>query len=467
MKVILCYMPEFLINYEFTGSDTPPLSIYLLAGILEQEGYQVRVFDPYAFYQYQKSEEVLDKSADLIASSVEAGDILCFSSNTFNWPFTKKMINMVGERCPENKIITGGLHPSIFDEYVLRTTKALAVLRGEGEVTICKVVHALEHKLSLEDIPGITYRKGDDIVRNEDCKVLSGEYLEQCALPDYSLVPKEANYLAIPVESSRGCAFSCAFCSIPYRHKWRGYSVDQVLRRVDHAKSYADRFVNNADILFTDDCFTIDNERAKAVMKELEQRGYDNKYFIEVRASNVLNGDLFESIDSALIRSMQIGVECGYDEGLKRIKKGLTIKELMEALEKLKALGLAHKILLSFIIGFPWETEEDMNKTLETIEYIAKMLDIHCNINWLIFLPSDLWKEREKYGIQVDESCYDDLFWTSDRELFDKVHPLLTEPIMMRIERKIERMKLKGYPVTFNKLTFRTGLNYVSRKKYM
>ena len=45
------------------------------------------------------------------------------------------------------------------------------------------------------------------------------------------------------------------------------------------------------------------------------------KYFIEARISNILSGEFLEGFQRNLISQMQIGVECGYDEGLKKIKR--------------------------------------------------------------------------------------------------------------------------------------------------
>lgn len=81
--------------------------------------------------------------------------------------------------------------------------------------------------------------------------------------------------------------------------------------------------------MFTDDCLTINTKRAEILMKKLyEKYGYDLAYFIEARISNIISDKLFQSIHPGLIHTMQIGVECGYDEGLKKVKKELTLNQL-------------------------------------------------------------------------------------------------------------------------------------------
>lgn len=97
------------------------------------------------------------------------------------------------------------------------------------------------------------------------------------------------------------------------------------------------------------------------------------KYFIEARISNILSGEFLEGFQRNLISQMQIGVECGYDEGLKKIKKGLTIAQLYKGLRIIEEKGLSSVANLSFIIGFPWEDFGTIEKTLDTVEYIVRL----------------------------------------------------------------------------------------------
>ncbi len=75
---------------------------------------------------------------------------------------------------------------------------------------------------------------------------------------------------------------------------------------------------------------------------------------------------------------------------MKKIRKGLTVEQLFSALEILKQYQFDKHCFLSFIIGFPWETMEMINKTLDTIELIctkqvtiAYQIDISSQISLL------------------------------------------------------------------------------------
>ena len=148
---------------------------------------------------------------------------------------------------------------------------------------------------------------------------------------------------------------------------------------------------------------------------------------------------------------MQIGVECGYDEGLTLVDKKLTVQELHMALKKLSAIGLTRIASLSFIIGFPWETKHEISRTLQLIKNITSTYGIVCNINWLLFLPSNLWKLREKYKINVEANIYDNLLWFSDLSVFKQVHPLINEKLFFEVEEMIFSLQKLGLNVSYNR----------------
>ena len=201
----------------------PSLALYSLGSVLKKHGHNISIIDPYEFIYTEGENDVEKACCAMIEEYLEEGyDIVGFSVNTFNWGITKEIVNRTN--WGENRIVVlGGLHVSIFDEYALLNTKADIVMRGEGEITWCELADSIEKRKLLDSIHGITYKEGTRIVRNVDRKYMTTKELEDLPYPDYSLLPVDNPYLEMPVESSRGCQFSCSFCSIPHRHNWRDY----------------------------------------------------------------------------------------------------------------------------------------------------------------------------------------------------------------------------------------------------
>lgn len=281
--------------------------------------------------------------------------------------------------------------------------------------------------------------------------MLDSDSLSNYPSPDYSLIPEENHYSQISVESSRGCPFCCCFCSIPNRRHWAYYKPDDVIKRVDDAIKTANTMKYKDYFLFVDDCFTINGDRAKNILNTLYTKyNGKKKFFIEARISNILESDIFQSINNDILFGVQIGVECGYDEGLKKVNKKLTIKQLYEGMEILKAQGIVDKCMLSFIIGFPWETKHEIDKTLSTMEDISTKYGVFCNLNWLIYLPSKLWDERYESNIYVDENIFDDPLWLTNPEIFFKVHPNIDLETVKHVDATCLKLKENKVNIEYN-----------------
>jgi len=416
--------------------------------------HEVSIIDPCEFIQYEHKGDIEELCAQYIMKKISSKDIqlIAFSVNSFNWSNTKVIIQRIADNFPDVKIALGGLHPSIFDKHVLESSDAHIVMRGEGEKIIVNLCNALEYNMTLEGVKGITYKLNGNVLRNEDEIELTVEEMENTPYPAYELLPSSNPYTQLPVETSRGCRFSCAFCSIPHRRNWRGLSVEHVIKRVKHALQFKDNINRGTRLLFVDDCFTANGERAINVFKKLHRLyGYTEKVFIEARVTDILKNQILQNIPLQMVSSMQIGVECGYNEGLKKIRKGLTVEQLFSALEILKQYQFDKHCFLSFIIGFPWETMEMINKTLDTIELICTKYKIVCNLNWLLLLPSDLWWEKEDFNIHIEEDMFDNLLWYANSDYFFTTHPLISMEDIIQVEKRIGAMQRQGGTVAYRR----------------
>ncbi len=448
MNILLAAFPSNADKGRFIADTMPPLSLYTLAAVLREKYDNIIILDPNYFCGISIG-DFEQCFLDFIANK-NIG-IIGFSSNTFNWALSRIAINCVKNSDKYSSIITiaGGLHPSYFDEFIMSTTQVDYILRGDGERSLLELIDYIYFRQGcLSDISGLTFRVQDKIIRNE-YRLQSAEELELAPFPAYDLLPSNS-YDSISVEASRGCQFSCAFCSIQYRHKWRGLSVKNIMNRVDYAKTNIHKYNSRNFINFADDCFTADPYRAETIISSLSKMKDGFQYFIEARISDLMKNGLVDKIDPDIIMQMQIGVECGYDEGLQKIHKGTTISQLFSCLQRMKATGLNKKVFLSFIIGFPWETESEINDTLATIRKIATEYETTCNINWLLLLPSEIWTKRQEYGIFLSEELFDRFLWHAYPEYFYSAHPKISEKAFRSINKNIIRLKAESDYIKYN-----------------
>lgn len=155
MKVVLTFLPQIVEKNKFELWTSPPLALYVLAACLEHKGHIVRVVDPCEYLKFDMKDHIIEKSIDYLDKNINDADMVCFSCNTFNWGFSKVVVEKLYKIYPDKFYVCGGLHPTLFDQYAIENSKFKYVLRGEGEISMPLLATALEKNLSLTSITNI------------------------------------------------------------------------------------------------------------------------------------------------------------------------------------------------------------------------------------------------------------------------------------------------------------------------
>lgn len=435
MKVLFMFPPVHPKCDSIGMRSMPPSSLYYLATILKYKGFEVKTIDPH--YLKTKGFCTSDNmSIQIINEFIEENfDVVAISANSGNWGMAKIIINLFKSIEPKIPIIVGGLHASYFDEYILKTTCADYIVRGEGEDILPKLLDILASSGDLSNLNGITYKgKNGEIIKNQNNELIDGNKLSFYPLPDYSSLPKGV-YNFLPIETSRGCKFNCTFCSVTHKKSWRCLKKDVVLERINSVKNIVyEKIEGGNNIYFVDDCFSADTERALDILSTIENLNLELKIGIECRVTDLLLPNFIQKIPKQILSFIQIGVEAGYNEGLKKIRKGITIEQVEECAKIISKYNLENIAFFSFIIGFPWEEEEEIKKTIHFIAHLCNTYGVRANVSWLWLCPSDLWFERYKYDIMVKEDVFDDPEWIVNKEIFKLTHPKIDMKAFEEVE---------------------------------
>ena len=102
----------------------------------------------------------------------------------------------------------------------------------------------------------------------------------------------------------------------------------------------------------------LNQKRVIEICKEIEQRDINMQLAFDARANDLVDEALITNLAPHTLEFL-VGAECGYDEGLDKIGKGTTCASLKAAAQMLARHGIAEKAHFSFIIGLPWENEEE------------------------------------------------------------------------------------------------------------
>jgi len=280
----------------------------------------------------------------------------------------------VKARYPRLPVVWGGWHPSLFAAECLDEQSVDVTVQAQGELTFADVVDRLARGASLEGCLGSTYRAPDGSTVRNPARPLAD--VNTLAPHDYSLIEVERYYdlkgkVQLDYITSQGCRFRCAFCADPfvYERLWVGLAPERVGAEIERWwKRYQFRDVN-----LQDETFFTSAPRVAAIAEQFVQRRLPITWAATMRADQCsrLPDSTLELCKRSGLRRVLVGVEAGSPEMLKRIKKDITVEQVLETAARCMSFGI--KVRFPFIVGFPDEDEESFEATLALVRRLRAM----------------------------------------------------------------------------------------------
>lgn len=378
----------------------PPLGLGYLATSTKKDGIKIRILDCI-------KEKILPEDfANIIKKwKPDIVGITIFSSDLAATKDYLEKVKMLDE-----KIITiiGGPHPSAlpkecFDFYQNSLDFAFV---GEAELGFPILVNQLKRSKiikteSLKKIPGLVWRKNDEIKINKPQYPMD---LDSLGFPSWNLIKPET-YPHAPIGgfarrfpvayilTSRSCPFQCTFCAAKTTHGFvfRRKSLDGVMKEI----KYLIKRRGIKEIHILDDNFTLSRDFVKDFCQTIIKEKLDFSW-------NCSNGIRLDKIDEETLilmkkagcYSVAVGIESGSDRILKHMKKNLTKNYIKKQVSLIRKVGI--EVTGLFILGYPAETKKDI---LQTISF-AKSLSL-TKAAFSVFRPlpgSEIWEYLTKKG---------------------------------------------------------------------
>ena len=335
-----------------------PLGLGYLASVLEKSKYNVNIIDCQALdinYEEFKT-EISKKQADIVG----------ITSTTLTYKSALKIIKIAKEVWPKSITLLGGPHVTFWDKEALKECPELdIVVRKEGEEIFLDIVGRIEEGKTYYDTLGITCRKKEKIIKNDDRPYI--ENLDDLPFPAHHLWPLERltkhGIIIFPIISSRGCVYWCDFCTT-VRMFGRRYRMRTPKNVVDELQYLKKRFGANR-FTFYDDAFTVDQDRVLAICREIKNRKLKIEWDCETRVDMVTKELLLE-MKNAGCASIWFGVESGSQKVLDAMRKGISPSQIVKAFKWAKEAGLI--TVAGVVLGFPGETKETIEETTKFIE---------------------------------------------------------------------------------------------------
>ena len=366
----------------------PPLGLGYIASVLKQNGFSVDIVDCTFLSQKEALKRIVASKPNII------GIQSMFSMKEK----TLEMARLLRNEC--DLLVAGGALPTTNPEAFLKEFDV--VVRGEGEQTMLELVDAFENDVDFASVSGIMYRdakSGDmrhtcerDVVKNlDDLPFPFRDLFDNSEYKKYYL--KKFGYRITTIMTSRGCPYTCDFCSRPvFGNEFRSRTASNIVDEIEEVIS-----LGYERVWFADDCFTLNKQRLIEVCNEIAKRQLKIGWECLSRVDN---------IDSKLIRQMKragclrifFGIESGDDSILAIMGKNITAKKAKAAVRLCNAEGV--KVGAFFILGYPGENDHTL---LSTVKFASSLQLDYLSFTLPFPIPGTPLFERLKEDIITSE----------------------------------------------------------------
>jgi radical SAM superfamily enzyme YgiQ (UPF0313 family) len=408
----------------------PPLGLEIIATVMHNAGVEITLVD----LRHEKSLSPYLKDFDV------ENQIAAFS---INWDFEIEMIPELLREIPDGAfVVFGGRSATTHVEEIFRDNpKVSCIVRGDGE----EITRELVEGRNLEDIEGLSFRKGDQIIhnRNRELEEMDDSLIVNRGLRRQRYAVEDIGAEMDFISTSRGCPFKCTFCSfsnnpLGQKRKWTARSPESVLKELKTIKA--------GTVVITDDNFAVDARRVEKICDLIVENGIRKNFIAAVRIEISRHPKMLEKMAKAGIRMLLVGIESASDRILGLMNKGFTTEEVVKAFKVIRRYNF---FIHGFaIIGSFTETEEEMLKLatfsnrvdLDSLSVLVLRTDKYNPLN-------DFIKDYPEYHIVFNNNelqIYSDMYSVHD---LDKIRIEITKRYYtpMNILKFVRRLIATGF----------------------
>jgi radical SAM superfamily enzyme YgiQ (UPF0313 family) len=365
-----------------------PLGVAYLSSYLEKLGYKADVFDlniklynsvaeKYRHYWEQKNiclwsvEDLFentwsmlqDEVLSLMEDAIKNGSpCIGLSVNFGGIRFAIKLLNIIRQKNKSIKIIVGGW--GVIDEYMrgLFPKEMLdAFVIGEGEQTLVEVIDVFRGKRKDRNVLGAIFTEKENSEFKLRKPIADINTIPWPTFSDFDL--KSYKNVLIPLFTSRGCIGHCTFCndwvySKPYRFRNAKNIFKEIRYHVENNRVNAFSF---KDLLCNGNLRELGN-----LCDFLIESGLEIAWDSQAITRREMTYEFLCKLKKSGCTTLIYGIESFSDNVLRRMGK-IFDRETAELV-----LKSTHKAdigsLINIIVGFPGETEQDFQETLDALE---------------------------------------------------------------------------------------------------
>jgi anaerobic magnesium-protoporphyrin IX monomethyl ester cyclase len=418
MNIVLINPPNVLPGSALLSvrAPTPSTSIPYLSAILQSAGYSPVVIDalglglekvrPVAGFDLNVRGLIESEIVERLPRESKLVGISCMYSN--EWVFVRRLIKRISTARPGLPIVIGGEHVTADVSYIFSTVPEVdyAVL-GEGEETFVDLLDTLfKSEAQLSSVDGIAFRGMDGkTVLTGARKRISD--IDQIPWPSWEGVPLEKYFQygagitsfqgrVMPILATRGCPYTCTFCSNPqmWGIRWKSRDVEDVVLEMKHyIRKYGVTHFEFHDLT------AIVNKRwtLKFTAHLIEENIGVTWSLPSGTRSEALDKEVLSNLYRSGCRKISYAPESGSRKTLERIKKKVDLRRMLRSMAAAVDVGIL--VRAHIIFGFPGQGHREIR---ESIYFIIRMawVGIH-DVSVYLFVPypgSELFQDLQASG---------------------------------------------------------------------
>jgi B12-binding domain/radical SAM domain protein len=280
-------------------------------------------------------------------------------------------------------LIAGGPHASTRPTDLVDLGFDYVVI-GEGEHVFPELLLTLMNEIDPETISGVVTKYSDTIPRPKD--------LPKIALDEYPPFALEMNVVG-PIEVTRGCPYSCKFCSTPFltgsrvRHRSVKTIVHWLRSAVEKRGFRRTWFLSPNALCYGGRGRTVERDILEDLLNQTTSvEGLDEVFYgsfpSEIRPEFAAkdNLDLFRHYVAN--KTIQIGLQSGSDRVLELANRHHTVSQGMDAVNIALECGFVPHV--DMIFGLPGEDEKELGISLELCHELVEM---GARVHGHVFMP--------------------------------------------------------------------------------
>lgn len=406
------------INPPNTVASVFPHGLASIVASVHKKGGNCKVLD---FNGLNESEELHQRTLQAISDFKPA--IIGLTGFSHNYLFFKSLTREIKAHNIDATIVAGGHWARWEPEFILQNTGSDIVVREEGDYIIQDIYDALENHKDFSHIRGISHKKGQEIIHNENGSIIWD--LDPLPEPPYDLFDmskyvnaytdwevlelNRQNYPAViqdkincrkpllraSTQTGRGCTSRCTFCT-GASQVFRKYSPERIISNIIYLKEKY-----NVDYIYFKEALTfINNKWSKKTLDLLGKSNLNIVYDAILRVDSLTEELAILLKETGCVR-IAFGLESGNEDMLRNMmKKKISLEQIKEAVN----LCNKHNILPCgyFLIGMPGE---NIRSLIDTVRLAASVHVRNDGVSYATPYPgTELFKVAvEKLGLSKEE----------------------------------------------------------------